>query len=47
VPADLPHRVDQQLAHLLGNLRELGVAELPEVLGAVDAVEETGHEERV
>ncbi len=47
VPADLAHRVDQQLAHLLGDLGELGVGQRVEVLGAFDAVEEAGHEERV
>jgi hypothetical protein len=48
VPADLAHRVDEQLAHLLGDLRQLGVAQVVEVLGAVDAVEEAGgHELRV
>ena len=47
VPADLPHRVDQQLADLLRDLLELVVGELVEVAGAVDAVEEAGHEVRV
>ncbi len=46
VPADLPHRVDQQLAHLLGDLRELVIRERMQVLRAVDAVEE-GHVVRV
>ena len=47
VPADLPHRVDQQLADLLGDLLELVVGEPVEVGGAVDAVEDAGHEGRV
>ena len=45
VAADLAHRVDQQLADLLGDLRELVLGEAVEVLRAVDAVEE-GHELR-
>ena len=40
VAADLPHRVDQQLADLLGDLRQLLLGEAVEVLRAVDAVEE-------
>ena len=47
VPADLPHGVDQQLADLLGDLLELVVGEPVEVGGAVDAVEDAGHEGRV
>jgi hypothetical protein len=39
-----PHRVDQQLADLLGDLLELVLGEAVEVLRAVDAVEESGHE---
>ena len=41
VAADLPHRVDQQLADLLGDLLQLVLGERVEVLGAVDAVEES------
>ncbi len=44
VPADLPHRVDQQLADLLRDLLQLVLGEAVQVLGAVDAVEERGHE---
>ena len=47
VPADLADRVDQQLAHLLGDLLQLVLAEAVEVLGLVDAVEDCGHDERV
>jgi hypothetical protein len=48
VPADLPHRVDDVLAHLLGHALELIVGQPVEVLGAVDAVEEaSGHDVRV
>ena len=47
VPADLAHGVDQQLADLLGDLLELVVGEPVEVGGAVDAVEDAGHEGRV
>jgi hypothetical protein len=47
VPADLPHRVDQQLADLLGDLLQLVVGQRVQVLRAVDAIEELGHEERV
>ena len=47
VAADLPHRVDQQLADLLGDLLELVVGEPVQVGGAVDAVEDAGHEGRV
>ena len=43
VPADLADRVDDVLAHLLGDLDELVLAELVEVLGAVDAIEDAGH----
>ena len=43
VPADLADRVDDVLAHLLGDLHELVVGEVVEVLGAVDAVEDAGH----
>ena len=42
VPADLPHGVDQQLAHLLRDLGQLVLRERVQVLRAVDAVEE-GH----
>ncbi len=37
VPADLADRVDDVLAHLLRELRELLLGELVQVLGAVDA----------
>jgi hypothetical protein len=48
VTADLAHRVDQQLAHLLRDLLQLVLAQAVEVLGAVDAVEELfGHDVRV
>ena len=40
VAADLADRVDQQLAHLLGDLLQLLLGEAVEVLRAVDAVEE-------
>ena len=40
VAADLADGVDEQLAHLLRDLRELVLAESVEVLRAVDAVEE-------
>ncbi len=43
VAADLAHRVDDVLAHLLGERLELLVAEPMEVGGAVDACEELGH----
>ena len=46
VTADLPHRVDQEVADLLGDLLELVLGEVVEVLRAVDAVED-GHEGRV
>ena len=42
VPADLADRVDDVLAHLLGDLRELVLGEAVEVLRAVDAVEDAG-----
>ena len=42
VAADLAHRVDQQLAHLLRDLLQLVLGERVEVLRAVDAVEECG-----
>ena len=47
VPADLADRVDQQLAHLLRDLLQLVLGQAVEVLGAVDAVEDAGQEERV
>ncbi len=47
VPADLPHGVDQQLADLLRDLLQLVVGERVQILRAVDAVEELGHELRV
>ena len=47
VAADLADRVDDQLADLLGDLAQLGVGQRMEVLGAVDAVEDSGHEVRV
>ena len=37
--SDLPHGVDQQLAHLLGQRLELLVTQLMKVLRLVDAVE--------
>ena len=40
VAADLADGVDQQLADLLGDLRQLVLGEAVEVLRAVDAVEE-------
>ena len=40
VPADLAHRVDQQLADLLRDLLQLVLGEAVQVLRAVDAVEE-------
>ena len=46
VPADLPDRVDDVLAHLLGELRELLLGEPVQVLGTVDALEQA-HEVRV
>ena len=42
VAADLADRVDDQLAHLLGDLGELRVVEPLEVRGAVDVVEQSG-----
>jgi hypothetical protein len=42
--ADLPHRVDDVLADLLGHEHELLVGERVEVLRAVDAVEDARHE---
>ena len=47
VAADLADGVDQQLAHLLGDLLQLVLGEAVQVLGAVDAVEDSGQEERV
>ena len=47
VPADLADGVDQQVPHLLRDLLELVLGEAVQVLGAVDAVEQVGHEERV
>ena len=48
VAADLPDRVDQQLADLLRDLLQLVLGQAVQVLGAVDAVEERlGHDERV
>ena len=44
VPADLADGVDQQLAHLLGDLLQLVLGEAVQVLRAVDAVEDAGHE---
>src|SRR6185437_2723866 len=46
VPADLTDRVDDVLAHLLGERRELLVGELVQVLGAVDVLE-LAHDVRV
>ena len=46
VPADLAHRVDEELAHLLCDLDELVVREGVQVLRAVDAVEKA-HEVRL
>ena len=46
VTADLPHSVDDVLAHLLGELREFLLGERLEVLGAVYAVDD-GHDVRV
>ena len=46
VPADLADRVDDVLADLLGELGQLLVGELVQVLGAVDAIEQA-HEVRV
>ena len=46
VPADLPDRVDDVLAHLLGERRELLLGEGLEVLGTVDVLEQA-HEVRV
>ena len=45
VAADLPHRVDEELADLLGDLDQLVLGEAVEVLRAVDAGED-GHELR-
>ena len=47
VAADLADRVDDQLAHLLGDLLELVVVEALEVGGTVDVVEQLGHAVRV
>jgi hypothetical protein len=49
VAAYLPHRVDQQLAHLLRDLLQLVLGQPVEILRAVDAVEQAGgrHEGRV
>jgi hypothetical protein len=47
VAPDLPHRVDEQLPDLLRDLLQLVLVEAVEVLRAVDAVEDPGHEERV
>ena len=47
VAADLADGVDQQLAHLLRDLLQLVLAEAVQVLGAVDAVEDRGHDVRV
>ena len=46
VPADLADRVDDVLAHLLGELRELLLGEPVQVLGTVDVLEQA-HEVRV
>ena len=46
VAADLADGVDQQLADLLGDLRQLVLRQAVEVLGSVDAVEEA-HEVRL
>ena len=45
--ADLPDRVDQQVAHLLRDLLQLVLGEGVQVLRAVDPVEQFRHEERV
>ncbi len=41
--ADLTDGVDDVLAHLLGDLLQLLVAEPVQVLGLVDVVEQVGH----
>ena len=46
VPADLADRVDDVLAHLLGELRELLLGQGVQVLWAVDVLEQA-HEVRV
>ena len=46
VPADLPDRVDDVLAHLLRELRELLLGESAQILGAVDLLQQA-HEVRV
>ena len=46
VAADLPDRVDDVLAHLLRELRELLLGERVQVLGSVDLLEQA-HEVRV
>ncbi len=45
-PADLPDGVDDVLAHLLRELRELLLGESAQVLGAVDRLQQA-HEVRV
>ena len=47
VTADLPDRVDDQRAYLLGDLLKLGVVQFLEVGGAFDLVQEIGHVVRV
>jgi hypothetical protein len=47
VPADLAHGVDQQLAHLLGDLLQLVLGERVQILRPVDAIEDAGHVVRV
>ena len=52
VAADLAHGLDDVLAHLLGDARQLLVAEAVQILRAVDPVEQSvwrreGHEVRV
>ena len=46
VPADLPDGVDDVLAHLLRELRQLLLGELAQVLGTVDVLQQA-HEVRV
>src|SRR5207249_12307901 len=47
VAADLADGLDDVLADLLGDLLELVLGERAQVFGAVDAIQELGHEVRV